>query len=614
MPQMSIFSNDDIDNTQIFFARNQYKRVTPSKEGRPYSPSSWWHKCCWEIDWNEEQLKVLKTVLMSQDNLLLNAKAGGGKSTLLKAINAIISRDDKALNLAFNRHIAEALKESGCFHGNQTVSTLHSIGLHMLTASGLKQKITIKHNKIQIIIKQEIDSLTSGQRSLFHFAVGKERLERLSRFIEFIKGNRALSNSYVRYGSKLVGMIKKTYFSPEKVMEVAQKYSIEHEPTVSPDLFKMWKQEIEQFKKVLLETVPAFLFASNKLWQTEKVVDFDDMIYLPNELNLPVSAKDIVLVDECQDLNMSQILLINKFVVTGARVIAVGDPQQSIYGFTGALPDAWETLKKRFSMTELDLTYTFRCPTSVVDLVVNQTHVKDIQAIKAAKEGLVEGISTLRLIDKIPEGALVLSRFNAPLIQLCVWLNLNKKIARVRGRMEFCEELIDMLKPYFPMNNSNWLLIGKARFTSECAFRIKTLEADGEEMAADVLRDKQLCCNTLLTEYSDCQTFQSFCEKVQLLFSDEKVQGITLSSIHKGKGDEADTVFLLGYPNLPYRKTEKGWQWEQEKNLLYVALTRAKQSLYLVDSDLFKLNRGEVIGDDQWKTTENYSEMTPQNL
>ena len=49
------------------------------------------------------------------------------------------------------------------------------------------------------------------------------------------------------------------------------------------------------------------------------------------------------------------------------------------------------------------------------------------------------------------------------------------------------------------------------------------------------------------------------------------------------KGGEADTIYIYDYPRFPY-----GWadmsseDMQQEKNLEYVAVTRAKKNLHLV--------------------------------
>src|SRR5699024_4360897 len=56
-----------------------------------------------------------------------------------------------------------------------------------------------------------------------------------------------------------------------------------------------------------------------------------------------------------------------------------------------------------------------------------------------------------------------------------------------------------------------------------------------------------------------------------------------ISTIHSMKGGEADNVFIYGYPNFPYGfKGMSDEEKQQEKNLLYVAITRAKKNLYLL--------------------------------
>jgi hypothetical protein len=116
-----------------------------------------------------------------------------------------------------------------------------------------------------------------------------------------------------------------------------------------------------------------------------------------------------------------------------------------------------------------------------------------------------------------------------------------------------------------------------------CLPRIAEYRDRDEDSAADSLADRYSAINTCYSEFgSRCQSLPEFCDRLANLFSDTK-SPVVLSTIHRAKGDEADNVFLLGCNDLPYTaKAQKDWQIEQEYNLLYVALTRAKQSLYLV--------------------------------
>ncbi len=58
---------------------------------------------------------------------------------------------------------------------------------------------------------------------------------------------------------------------------------------------------------------------------------------------------------------------------------------------------------------------------------------------------------------------------------------------------------------------------------------------------------------------------------------------LILSTIHSAKGLEWDTVFVIGLAEgrFPHQNTVPGEQWEEERRLLYVAATRAKQQLFL---------------------------------
>ena len=83
---------------------------------------------------------------------------------------------------------------------------------------------------------------------------------------------------------------------------------------------------------------------------------------------------------------------------------------------------------------------------------------------------------------------------------------------------------------------------------------------------------------------------------IDKLFSDDHVKNaVTLSTVHKAKGLEANRVAIFLPNKLPLTyKNQTKWQFEQEMNLKYVALTRAKKELIIVDmseKDLLKLRK-----------------------
>src|ERR1019366_3050324 len=108
----------------------------------------------------------------------------------------------------------------------------------------------------------------------------------------------------------------------------------------------------------------------------------------------------LVKVDEVQDLNPVNHALLDKLVKQ--RLIAVGDPWQSIYGFRGAMQSGMATLAAKFATTPTNLSISFRCPRAVVEAA--RWRVPHFKWIKEG--GHVETLQQLSSHD-ISEGAAI---------------------------------------------------------------------------------------------------------------------------------------------------------------------------------------------------------------
>ena len=106
--------------------------------------------------------------------------------------------------------------------------------------------------------------------------------------------------------------------------------------------------------------------------------------------------------------------------------------------------------------------------------------------------------------------------------------------------------------------------------------------------------------------------------KIDALFSDS-TSGIVLSTVHKAKGLEADTVHILNPELMPSRWAKKEWEREQESNLIYVAYTRAKQKLSFIsdydgNGDGSLKGKGESFKDEEiesrWKEQRNEKSLS----
>ena len=79
--------------------------------------------------------------------------------------------------------------------------------------------------------------------------------------------------------------------------------------------------------------------------------------------------------------------------------------------------------------------------------------------------------------------------------------------------------------------------------------------------------------------------FASMEMMIERLFSDTKSGGIQFSTIHRSKGEEYERVFIIRPDLLPHPKCLEGPQLEQENNLKYVGITRARKILTWVEGE-----------------------------
>jgi superfamily I DNA/RNA helicase len=303
---------------------------------------------------------------------------------------------------------------------------------------------------------------------------------------------------------------------------------------------------------------------------------------------------DWLLVDEAQDINPARRALARKMLQPNGRAIFVGDRHQAIYGFTGADADGVDRVTADFRCTLLPLTVTYRCPKAVV--AAAQEYVDHIEAHSTAPAGLVrrDHEDSFPTLDLGPEDA-ILCRLTRPLVATAFKLIRAGTGCHVEGRdigaglMKLAErwavDSIDALRD---------------KLEAYLQREVEKLEAKGQETKAEAVQDR---VDTLLVLMEGCKSFDDLRTRIQDLFADSEdghSQTLTLSTVHKSKGREWDRVFVLGFDqHMPSRWARQAWQQEQELNLIYVAFTRAKRELVLVD-----------VGDTKPKSQQQIAEET----
>jgi DNA helicase-2/ATP-dependent DNA helicase PcrA len=371
-----------------------------------------------------------------------------------------------------------------------------------------------------------------------------------------IRQLRDLKPLYVSACQALVGKLKQTVTEPEpdNLDYLADRYDID-----------CGEDREEVYKAV------ADLYDLSK--RRTNIIDYDDMIWLPIVNKLPVFKIDHLLVDEAQDLNRAQQLFA---MLAGLRITFVGDPHQAIYGFAGADTESMNRMETSLGKDceILPLTITRRCGRAIVDLA--KQIVPEFEAHEDNVDGLVRDTREEDLIKDLREADFVLCRVNAPLVSLVFKLLKHKRKATIQGR-DIGDQFMAFIKNFKAGNIDD--LVEKVNDYQETEIRRLKKAKHPADDKIDAIADKCECVRTF------CEGTKSLAEMERTIgdiFKDGTQPGILLSSIHRAKGMEAKRVHIIKPEKLPHPMATKDWQLEQEKNLKYVAETRAIEELYFV--------------------------------
>lgn len=110
--------------------------------------------------------------------------------------------------------------------------------------------------------------------------------------------------------------------------------------------------------------------------RSNSLVDFDDLILITRKMikdyawirDILKAKFPIIVIDEYQDLGKPLHEIVLLLVEHGVKVIAVGDVDQSIYGFTGAHPELLLSLSERSDFEKVEMKLNYRSAQNIVNL------------------------------------------------------------------------------------------------------------------------------------------------------------------------------------------------------------------------------------------------------
>lgn len=238
---------------------------------------------------------------------------------------------------------------------------------------------------------------------------------------------------------------------------------------------------------------------------------------------------------------------------------------QSIYGFRGAHEDSMSKLQQDFAMRPLHLTVSFRCPRAVVEAA--RWRAPHMQYPEWAKPGEVRTLERWT-VDDLPPDAVILCRNNAPLFKMGIALLRAGRYPEIVGN-DIGKSLLKHMEKLGPGHTPR--------------AKVYELIDKWEQVKSEKARDKgkiidQAECMRIFAEQG--ATLSAAVAYAKHLF--DSAGPVKLMTMHKSKGLEFDNVFLLDKFLV---KTE---DHPQERNLLYVGITRAKSTLTYVRSEDFR--------------------------
>ena len=367
--------------------------------------------------------------------------------------------------------------------------------------------------------------------------------------------------------------------------------------------------------------------AYRDLKQAQGVADFDDLLLLTAavlEEHADVAEEfraryRSFVVDEYQDVTPLQQRLLDAWLGGRTDLCVVGDVNQTIYSFTGATPDFLVGFRGRYpEATEVRLVRDYRSTPQVVGLanaVIARAAVRAARLELVAQRPAGPAPAMAEHPDEPAEAAAVaarcrelVARGTAP-SEIAVLYRVNAQSAAyeaalsnagvpylVRGGERFFERA--------EVREATLLLRGAARAADTDA------PAGLADAVADVLRggmgwqveapppgagatrerwESLAALHRLAVDLAATAPAAGLRELVAELEERSAAQhaptvdGVTLASLHAAKGLEWDAVFLVGLVDgtVPLVHADTPEQVEEERRLLYVGITRAREHLAL---------------------------------
>ena len=480
------------------------------------------------IPTKEQEAIILAT--SKGEDLVVEAKAGAAKtSTLVMIANTLHKKGLTGMYLAFNKSIATEAK--GKFPSSVDCRTIHSLAYSNLS-KGMKAKLSLNN-----LFANQYAERYKFKAEFVHEVVNVDDVKyvSVSGFWTMVK------NTIENFCKSSDETISKQHIGKLEWMYIKKFYTAKIEQEVLEVANKYWKDATDELTKIPLT---------------------HDMYLKLYGLSGKFPDVDYILVDEAQDSNPIMVQIIERFP---KQKIIVGDSYQNIYRWNKTI----NILDKPFG-EKMYLTKSFRFGDNIEN--VSNIILNYLGSDKELKgNGSSDGVT---YFDKSPDDFVpdfVLCRTNAGCISAIFKYSEMYPSLAIKSTVD-TKQIRLFVNSYIALQNNEMNEVKHPLLFAFNTFEELMSYVEGD---CDEPEIKSMC--KLIDKFGERALLASIAR------CDLKTQNpdIVITTVHKAKGLEADNVTLFN--DFNFKIDEDGLQvTDEELNLVYVAVTRAKKNLEVV--------------------------------
>ena len=545
----------------------------------------------------DEQRRVKNYQPKLGDVICVNALAGCGKTTTIAMVCNNMEKDASLLYLVFNKKNQEEASKSGKFPKNAEIRTTHAFVLrhYFGKENQFKVKPVDDHNLDEII---ESADLTAWVGTKFPTLAENKLKRRIKSIAGFIR--RTVKN----FEASAAENIMKEHI-PWRAQKCGMTERTAWKNLVGVNLYLSWSRTYfndmhEKCKQIRHGTAT-------------KIIEIPHDTYLKvAQLRRLQCHHDFVLIDEAQDMTPCQADLFWGDHVRRNRVTYLfGDRHQQLYRFRGA-SNSFRDMLQSGDATRFSLTGSFRFGKNIANIATS--------VLKAVEGEILEGRSSepgkvYSEDDGLSRPGVVLCRSNNGVMKYLFaypakkWCYLDGRKKAMQSTPKWAKELENSV--YIVCDSSDDDELGYGQNYPQLA--LDRFKYKGEEFKsiddlrefADDEEDQELKRYLELLRFLKLHemTLEAFKATIEKSFQPckgpiEDYGGIVFATVHKAKGLEFKNVFVFDDFDFKVMGSDlASSRREDELNALYVAVTRAKNTLFLGESvsKFLKKELGSIV-------------------